>query len=36
MCIRDRHNPLLTDGPTWDCAAVSLRAIDQNLSLIHI
>ena len=29
------HNPILTDGPTWDCAAVSLRAIDQ-LSLIHI
>jgi beta-galactosidase len=24
------HNPILTDGPTWDCAAVSLRAIDQN------
>ena len=24
------YNPLLTDGPTWDCAAVSLRAIDQN------
>ena len=29
MCIRDR-----TDGPTWDCAAVSLRAIDQNGNLL--
>ena len=28
------HNPILTDGPTWDCAAVSLRAIDQNGSLL--
>ena len=28
------HNPLLTDGPTWDCAAVSLRAIDQNGNLL--
>ena len=27
-------NPLLTDGPTWDCAAVSLRAIDQNGNLL--
>ena len=26
--------PLLTDGPTWDCAAVSLRAIDQNGNLL--
>ena len=25
---------LLTDGPTWDCAAVSLRAIDQNGNLL--
>ncbi len=24
----------LTDGPTWDCAAVSLRAIDQNGNLL--
>ena len=30
----DAHNPILTDGPTWDCAAVSLRAIDQNGSLL--
>ena len=29
------HNPILTDGPTWDCAAVSLRAIDQNGSLLR-
>ena len=28
------HNPILTDGPTWDCAAVSLRAIDQNGNLL--
>ena len=28
------HNSLLTDGPTWDCAAVSLRAIDQNGNLL--
>ncbi len=28
------HNPILTDGPTWDCAAVSLRAIDQNGCLL--
>ena len=28
------HNPILTDGPTWDCAAVSLRAIDQNSNLL--
>ena len=27
-------NPILTDGPTWDCAAVSLRAIDQNGNLL--
>ena len=25
---------LLTDGPTWDCAPVSLRAIDQNGNLL--
>ncbi len=24
------RNPVLTDGPTWDCASVQLRAIDQN------
>ena len=30
------HNPLLTDGPTWDCAAVSLRAIDQNGNLLPL
>ena len=24
------RNAILTDGPTWDCAAVTLRAIDQN------
>ncbi|MCI2047472.1 MAG: glycoside hydrolase family 2 [Faecalibacterium sp.] len=23
-------NPHLCDGPTWDCAAISLRAVDQN------
>ena len=28
------RNAILTDGPTWDCAAVSLRAIDQNGSLL--
>lgn len=28
------RNPILTDGPTWDCAAVSLRAIDQNDNLL--
>ena len=28
------HIPILTDGPTWDCAAVSLRAIDQNGNLL--
>ena len=28
------HNPILTDGPTWDCAAVRLRAIDQNGNLL--
>ena len=28
------HNPILTDGPTWDCAAVGLRAIDQNGNLL--
>ena len=28
------HNPILTDGPTWDCAAISLRAIDQNGNLL--
>ena len=28
------QNPILTDGPTWDCAAVTLRAIDQNGSLL--
>ena len=28
------HNAILTDGPTWDCAAVSLRAIDQNGNLL--
>ena len=28
------HNPILTDGPTWDCAAVILRAIDQNGNLL--
>ena len=28
------HNPILTDGPTWDCAAVSLRAIDQKGNLL--
>jgi len=28
------HNPILTDGPTWDYAAVSLRAIDQNGNLL--
>ena len=27
-------NPVLTDGPTWDCAAVRLRAIDQNGNLL--
>ena len=27
-------NPILTDGPTWDCAAVGLRAIDQNGNLL--
>ena len=27
-------NPILTDGPTWDCAAVRLRAIDQNGNLL--
>ncbi len=24
------RNPQLIDGPTWDCASVQLRAIDQN------
>jgi beta-galactosidase len=24
------RNPVLTDGPTWDCAAIALRAVDQN------
>ena len=24
------RNAILTDGPTWDCAAITLRAIDQN------
>lgn len=28
------QNPILTDGPTWDCAAVQLRAIDQNGNLL--
>ncbi len=28
------RNPVLTDGPTWDCAAVGLRAIDQNGCLL--
>lgn len=28
------RNPVLTDGPTWDCAAVTLRAIDQNGNLL--
>ncbi len=28
------RNPILTDGPTWDCAAVILRAIDQNGNLL--
>ena len=28
------HNGILTDGPAWDCAAVTLRAIDQNGSLL--
>lgn len=28
------RNPILTDGPTWDCAAVQLRAIDQNGCLL--
>ncbi len=28
------YNSILTDGPSWDCAAVSLRAIDQNGSLL--
>ena len=32
-CVRlEAHalNPILTDGPTWDCAAIQLRAVDQN------
>ena len=28
------RNGILTDGPTWDCAAVVLRAIDQNGRLL--
>ncbi len=24
------RNPQLCDGPTWDCAAIALRAVDQN------
>ena len=28
------RNGILTDGPTWDCAAVALRAIDQNGCLL--
>lgn len=28
------RNPILTDGPTWDCAAATLRAIDQNGNLL--
>ncbi len=28
------RNGILTDGPSWDCAAVSLRAIDQNGCLL--
>ena len=28
------RNAILTDGPAWDCAAVSLRAIDQNGRLL--
>ena len=28
------RNGILTDGPAWDCAAVSLRAIDQNGQLL--
>ena len=28
------RNAILTDGPTWDCAAIALRAIDQNGCLL--
>ncbi len=28
-------NPTLTDGPTWDCACVQLKAIDQTGALLH-
>ncbi len=28
-------NPVLTDGPTWDCACVQLKAIDQTGALLH-
>ena len=28
------RNAILTDGPTWDCAAITLRAIDQNGALL--
>ena len=28
------NGEMKTDGPTWDCAAVSLRAIDQNGNLL--
>ena len=28
------HNPHLVDGPTWDCAAISLQAVDQNGNIL--
>ena len=28
------RNAILTDGPAWDCAAIALRAIDQNGCLL--
>ena len=28
------RNAILTDGPTWDCATIALRAIDQNGCLL--
>ncbi len=27
-------NPVLHDGPTWDCAAIQLRAVDQNGNIL--
>ena len=31
---RGARTAILTDGPTWDCAAIALRAIDQNGCLL--